>query len=128
MVAKNGVRPTVMVVDDYTDTRRVVRWMLEQKGYRVVEAVNGQEAVEVAVRERPDLILMDLEMPILDGFDAIQRVREHTELSGVPVIAVTAYDRAQFRDRAEVAGYAYYITKPIDFQRLAVLIEKLLAR
>jgi two-component system, cell cycle response regulator DivK len=116
----------IMVVDDYEDTRRVVRWMLEQQGYRVMEAVNGRDAVEVAVRERPDVILMDLAMPLLDGFDAIRSVRERAELKGVRIIAVTAYDMAEARDKANVAGCDEYISKPIDFIRLNVLLEKLL--
>jgi two-component system cell cycle response regulator DivK len=121
-----GKSPAIMVVDDYEDTRRVVRWMLEQEGYRVIEAVNGREAVDVAVRERPDLILMDLAMPQLDGFDAIRSVRELAELRSVRIIAVTAYDMAEARDKARVAGCDEYLSKPIDFIRLNVLLEKLL--
>jgi two-component system cell cycle response regulator DivK len=118
--------PTILVVDDYVDTRRVVRWMLEQQGYRVIEAVNGREAVEVAVRERPNVILMDLTMPLVDGFEAIRSMRERAELKGVHIIAVTAYDMAETREKATAAGCDLYIAKPIDFIRLNVLLEKLL--
>jgi len=120
-------RPTVMVVDDYADTRRVVRWMLEQKGYRVLEAGDGQSALDAAVAERPDLILMDLSMPLVDGFEAMRMIRASEGLGAVPIIAVTAHDAAAFRDRAAEAGCDLFISKPIDFNRLAVLIEKLLA-
>ncbi len=116
----------MLVADDYHDTRRVVRWMLEQKGYHVVEATNGREAVEVAQQERPDLILMDLAMPEVDGFSALRLVREHAELAEIPIIAITAYDMAESREKAETAGFAHYLTKPIDFQRLSVLIDKIL--
>jgi CheY-like chemotaxis protein len=115
-----------MVVDDYADTRHVVRWMLEQKGYRVLEAANGREALAVASRERPDVILMDLAMPLLDGFDAIRAVRESAELAGVRIVAMTAYDMATARDKAALAGCDHYLSKPIDFNRLSVLLEKLL--
>ena len=117
---------TVLVADDNGDTRRVVRWMLEQKGYAVIEAADGQQAVEAAVSHRPDLILMDLIMPVVDGFDAVRRVREHEELRGVPVIAMTARDAATSRDRAEDLGFNQYLSKPLDFLRLNVVIEKLL--
>jgi two-component system, cell cycle response regulator DivK len=128
MARGSKTRHTILVVDDYADTRRVVRWMLERQGYDVVEAEDGAEAVRVAARERPALVLMDLSMPRADGFDAAFSIREQEGLAGVPVIAMTAHDRLQFRDRAEDAGFDYYITKPIDFQRLTVLVEKLLAR
>ena len=115
-----------MIVDDYADTRQVVRWMLEQQGYRVVEAINGQEAVEVAVQERPAVILMDLAMPLVDGFEAIRSLRERAELEGVRIVAVTAFDMAKAREQAEAAGCDQYISKPIDFKRLKVLLERLL--
>ncbi len=126
MALKNINGLTVMVVDDYADTRRVVKWMLEQHGFRVVEAENGRQAVESSPSVRPDLILMDLSMPQLDGFDATRLIRESGELRGVPIIAVTAHDMAAFRDGAESAGCDYYLSKPIDFNRLMVLIEKLM--
>src|SRR5687767_7359141 len=100
MAGNREVR-TILVADDHGDTRRVVRWMLEQKGYAVIEAADGQQAVATAVSQRPDLILMDLLMPVLDGFDAVRQLREHEELRGVPVIAMTAHDAATSRDRAD---------------------------
>ena len=117
---------TVLVADDNSDTRRVVRWMLEQKGYAVIEAADGQQAVAAAVRHRPDLILMDLLMPVLDGFEAVRQVREHEALRGVPVVAMTGRDAAASRDRAEDLGFNQYLSKPLDFLRLNVVIEKLL--
>jgi CheY-like chemotaxis protein len=128
MTRNNASTQTILVVDDYADTRRVVRWMLERQGYKVVEAEDGSAAIEVAARERPALVLMDLSMPQTDGFDATRSIRESEGLAGVPVIAMTAHDMLQFRDRAEQTGFEYYITKPIDFQRLAILVEKLLGR
>jgi two-component system cell cycle response regulator DivK len=125
-MADNTEARTVLVADDNDDTRRVVRWMLEQRGYAVIEAADGEQAVAAAVSQRPDLILMDLIMPVVDGFDAVRRVREHEALRGVPVIAMTARDAATSRDRAEDLGFNQYLSKPLDFLRLNVVIEKLL--
>jgi len=117
--------PTVLVVDDNADTRVVVRWMLERWGCRVLEASNGREAFETTVESRPDLVLMDLSMPVVDGYDAIRSIRGREEFSNLPIIAVTAFDRADSRDGATAAGCDYYLSKPIDFKRLEVLVEKL---
>jgi CheY-like chemotaxis protein len=127
-MADNTEARTVLVADDNDDTRRVVRWMLEQRGYAVIEAADGEQAVAAAVSQRPDLILMDLIMPVVDGFDAVRQVREHEALRGVPVIAMTALDVATSRDRAEDLGFNQYLSKPLDFLRLNVVIEKLLGR
>ena len=109
---------TILVADDHGDTRRLLRWMLEQRGYTVIEAAGGLEAVEAALRGRPDLILMDLVMPMFDGFDAIRKVREHPGLRDVPVVAVTARDMAGTRDKTELADFDHYLSKPFDFLRL----------
>ena len=102
---------TILVADDDGDTRRLLRWMLEQRGYTVIEAAGGLEAVEAALRGRPDLILMDLVMPMFDGFDAIRKVREHPGLRDVPVVAVTARDMAGTRDKTELADFDHYLSK-----------------
>ena len=120
-----GSIPTVLVVDDNADTRRVVRWGLERWGYQVLEASDGRQALEVAAEHRPDLVLMDLAMPVLDGFDAIRSIRAHPDLRELPVIAVTAFDRAVSRDQAQSAGCDYYLSKPIDFYRLEALVERI---
>src|SRR3712207_228130 len=117
---------TVLVADDNGDTRRVVRWMLEQKGYAVIEAADGRQAVAAAVSHRPDLILMDLIMPVLDGFDAVRQVRDHEELRGMPVVAMAARDAARSRDGAGEAPFNPSLSKPLDFLRLCLSIEKLL--
>src|SRR5215210_2020341 len=117
--------PTVLVVDDNADTRVVVRWMLERWGCRVLEASDGREAFEAVVESRPDLVLIDLMMPVMDGFDAIRSIRGREEFSNLPIIAVTAFDRAGARDGAAEAGCDHYLSKPIDFKRLGVLVEKL---
>jgi CheY-like chemotaxis protein len=120
-----GQQPTVLVVDDNADTRVVVRWMLERWGCRVLEASDGRAAYEMTVEHRPDLVVMDLSMPVADGYEAIRSIRRREEFARLPVIAVTAFDRAVARDEAEAAGFDHYLSKPIDFKRLEVLVEKL---
>ena len=122
---RGGHEPTVLVVDDNADTRVVVRWMLERWGCRVVEAADGREAFEAVVESRPDLVVMDLSMPVIDGYDAIRSIRGREEFARLPVIAVTAFDRADARAGAAEAGCDHYLSKPIDFYRLEVLVERL---
>ena len=124
-MVKNSARPTILVVEDFNDTRLLLREVLEMNGYHVVEAVNGWEAVEVATRERPQLILMDLNLPILDGMTATEILRGHEELQDVPVVVMTAHDTAEFRADAVDAGCTEYLTKPFDMDQLQTLLASL---
>jgi CheY-like chemotaxis protein len=126
MAEQNGAGLTVLVVEDFEDNRFMMRRLLEMSGYRVVEAVNGQEAVETAQRERPDLILMDLSLPLLDGLAATRRIRQQDGLSKVPIVAVSAHDTADFHADALAAGCNEYVTKPIDFDELEGLLSRLM--
>jgi len=128
MAEQNGVGLTVLVVEDFEDNRFMMRRLLEMSGYRVVEAVNGQEAVETAQRERPDLILMDLSLPLLDGLAATRRIRQQDGLSKVPIVAVSAHDTADFHADALAAGCNEYVTKPIDFDQLEGLLSRLIGK
>lgn len=116
-----------MVVEDYDDTRLLLRKVLEQLGYSVLEASNGQEAVDIAERERPDLILMDLDLPILDGIAATQRIRQHADLESVPIVAVTAYPMSYTHVKAFAKGCNEYMPKPIDMNELANLVNRYLS-
>ena len=127
MNERDGDGKLVMVVDDFEDTRGVLRQMLESEGYSVVEAANGQEAIERARGRRPDVILMDLNMPILDGFTATLSICEYEPTRDVPVVAVTAFDTAEFRSAARAVGCTEYLVKPVDFDRLAGLLRQLTA-
>jgi len=118
---------TIMVVEDYDDTRLLLRKGLEGLGYSVLEACNGQEAVEVAGRENPDLILMDLDLPILDGIAATQCIRQDANLEGVPIIAVTAYPLSFTHVKAFAKGCNEYMSKPIDMTELANLVNRYLS-
>jgi len=119
---------TVLVVEDFADNRFMMRRLLEMSGYHVIEAVDGKEAVEMAGREHPDLILMDLSLPQLDGLDATRRIRQLDGLARVPIIAVSAHDTKDFHADALAAGCNEYVTKPIDFDELEATLKKLLAK
>ena len=122
-----GVRTVILVVDDVADNVAILSLDLQQIGYRVVTATNGEEAVSVASAIRPDLILMDISMPRLDGLAATRKIREIDTLREVPVIALTAFDTQGFKRAAYDAGVSGYLTKPIDFDRMHQLIGRLLA-
>jgi len=117
---------TIMVVEDYDDTRMLLKKGLEGLGYSVLEARNGQEAVDIAGREHLDLILMDLDLPILDGIVATQRIRQQTEEQHIPIVAVTAYPMSYTRVKAFAEGCDEYMAKPIDMSELARLVNRYL--
>ncbi|PYS77597.1 MAG: response regulator [Acidobacteria bacterium] len=107
--------PTILVVADVEDTRVMLRSSLEARGYRVVEAADGEEAVEAARRVCPDLILMDLNMPLMDGLEAAKCIRECKELcKSAPILAITAFDTYGMEEAALEAGCNGYIRKPLD--------------
>jgi len=127
MVEKDSRDRTILIVEDSDDARYFMRLALEQRGYLITEAENGEKAVEIAQRERPDIILMDLSLPILDGIAATEKIRATAGLGGIPIIAVTAHQETDFREGAKAAGFDAYVTKPIDIDFLGDLIERLLA-
>ena len=118
---------TILLVEDTEDNRQMMRRLLEMSGYRVVEAINGLEAVAVADQIRPQIILMDLSLPYIDGLAATRRIRGLPGLSNVPIVAVSAHDTADFHSEALDAGCNAYITKPIDYPELEDLVNHLLA-
>jgi CheY-like chemotaxis protein len=105
---------TVLLAEDSEDTRHVLSLELQHRGCRVVTATDGREAVETALVARPDLILMDLNMPRMDGLAATEQIRAHVELDGVPIIAVTAFDTYGIREAALEAGCQAYLLKPLN--------------
>lgn len=106
--------PVVLVVEDSEDTRRVLSMELRHRGCRVVSAADGREAVETALSARPDLILMELNLPLLDGIAATEQIRGHSELNEVPIIAVTSFDAYGIREAALEAGCRDYLLKPLE--------------
>ena len=117
---------TVLLVEDTEDNRFMMRRLLEMSGYRVVEAMNGEEAVKLARAESPRLILMDLSLPVIDGLAATRLIRKLPDCESTPIIAVSAHDTSDFQSEAMDAGCNSYVTKPIDFNELEELIGKLL--
>jgi CheY-like chemotaxis protein len=126
-VEKDSRDRTVLIVEDSDDARYFMRLSLEQMGYIIIEAENGARAVEVAQTERPDIILMDLSLPIMDGITATEKIRASEGLATVPIVAVTAHQETDFRAGAKAAGFNAYVTKPIDIDFLSDLIKGLLA-
>ncbi len=126
MVKNNDGSHTILVVDDSEDIREVLKASLNKRGYKVVEAVNGKEAVEIAKSVGPDLILMDLTMPVLDGYAATRQIREAEEMSDVPIVACSACTTVDHRAKALAVGCNEYITKPIDFIYLNFLLSRFL--
>ena len=116
----------VLLVEDVEDTRLFMRLELEQHGFIVFEAADGKTAVHTATRERPDVILMDLSLPVMDGFAAARLIRKNQTLKEVPIIAITAHHETDFRDGARNSGFDAYVTKPIDMKWLKELIHGLL--
>ncbi len=125
-------RRTIMVVDDYDDVRSMLKRWLELNAYRVIEATGGQEAVELAQRERPDLILMDLALPEIDGFAATFSIRTHDELRDIPIIAISAYGElgidAQLKLDPKAIGFTDYLPKPFALQKLLEILDRYLPK
>jgi CheY-like chemotaxis protein len=115
-----------LVVEDFEDSRFMMRRLLEMAGYRVLEASDGEQAIKMALAERPTLILMDLSLPKLDGLAATRAIRKQEVLRKVPIVAVSAHDSPQTRAEALAAGCNEYVTKPIDFDNLNAVLERYL--
>ncbi len=117
---------TVLVADDKATGRELVRTVLEKSGYQVFEAGDGEEAVAEARRIHPDLIILDIHMPGLDGFGVIEKLRQEQGFAATPIIALTASAMMGDRERAMAAGFTGYITKPIRLEALRAEVERLL--
>ena len=116
----------ILVVEDNEMNRDMVGRRLERRGYEVVVAVDGQEGVDMAHSENPDLILMDLSLPVLNGWEAPRQLKQDTKTNGIPIIALTAHAMASDRESAIEAGCDDYDTKPLEFSRLIGKIHALL--
>ena len=118
----------ILLVEDNEMNRDMLSRRLLRKGYEVVMAVDGEQAVAMAQSEKPDLILMDMSLPVIDGWEATRRVKAIEASSGIPIIALTAHAMSGDRERALGAGCDDYDTKPIEMPRLLEKIDALLAR
>ena len=119
--------PKILLVEDNEDNRDMLSRRLIRKGYDVSLANDGGEGVSQAAAERPDLILMDMSLPVLDGWEATRRIKADPATRGIPVIALTAHAMSDDRDKAVAAGCDDYDTKPVDLPRLLGKIAGLLA-
>ena len=126
MRPKNSHGPTVLVVDDFDDMRTILRLWLERRGYRVVEAADGENALQVARQERPGVILMDIGMPRRSGISAAYKIKKDPELHRIPIVAITAYETEDLHDAAMEAGCVGCLCKPVDGVELHALLRKLL--
>jgi CheY-like chemotaxis protein len=118
----SALQPTVLVVEDHDDTREMLCMFLARLGFRVVEACNGLEAVEAASRERPELILMDGRLPLLDGLEATRRIRENALLDRVKILALDGSGSPRYHAEALAAGCDGIIEKPFDIERLGTYV------
>ena len=116
----------LLLVEDNEMNRDMLSRRLERRGYEVLIAVDGEEGIAAAKEHLPDLILMDMSLPVLDGWESTRRLKLQPETQGIPVLALTAHAMAGERDKALAAGCNDYDTKPVDFARLLGKIESLL--
>jgi two-component system cell cycle response regulator DivK len=124
---KGDLPNKILIVDDNRDSRELVVKVLKTRGYRTIEAVDGQEALEKAVAERPDLILMDRSLPKIDGYEVTRRLKNQDEFKDIPIVALTAHAMRGDREKALAAGCEGYISKPINVRQLPEQIKSYLA-
>jgi two-component system, cell cycle response regulator DivK len=114
----------ILVVEDQEDNRRILRDLLTSAGYEIIQAENGVEALAAAAREQPDLILMDIQLPLLDGYEATRRIKADPALRAIPIIVVTSYALSGDENKALAAGCDAYLTKPYSPRALLAKIRE----
>jgi two-component system cell cycle response regulator DivK len=120
------VSKRILVVEDHEDNRRIVRDLLQSAGFEMIEALTGEDGVRAAEAERPDLILMDIQLPGLDGYEATRRIKANPALRAIPIIAVTSYALSGDDVKAREAGCDDYVTKPFSPRALLAKIREFL--
>ena len=116
----------ILIVEDQEDNRRILRDLLTNVGFELIEATTGEEGVRLAERNRPDLILMDVQMPVLDGHEATQRIKSQPELRSIPIIVVTSYALSGDEAKSMAAGADAYVAKPFSPRALLATIRRFL--
>jgi two-component system, cell cycle response regulator DivK len=116
----------ILVVEDHEDNRQILRDLLASAGYEMIEAENGEVGVAAAIAEQPDLILMDIQLPLLDGYEATRRIKADPALKSIPIIVVTSYALSGDEDKARAAGCDAYIAKPYSPRQLLARIRDFL--
>jgi two-component system cell cycle response regulator DivK len=117
----------ILVVEDQEDNRQIIRDMLSATDYQITEAQNGEEALAAVAKQRPDLILMDIQMPILDGYEATRRIKADPALRAIPIIAITSYALSGDEQKARAAGCDDYVPKPYSPRQLLGKIRQYLS-
>jgi two-component system, cell cycle response regulator DivK len=117
----------ILVVEDQEDNRRILRDLLGNAGYQLIEAESGEDALAAVMKQRPDLILMDIQLPIMDGYEATRQIRANPDMKAVPIIAVTSYALAGDEAKAEAAGCNAYVSKPFSPRALLAKVREYLA-
>jgi CheY-like chemotaxis protein len=120
--------PLVLLVEDHEDTRELLRFVAESRGCRVVEAVDGDEAIRVAMNENPDVILMDTNLPRVDGLMATRTIRQIKRFSRVPIIFISGHARPEDRAKAMATGASAYFVKPLKLSELELALDEELAK
>ena len=120
--------PKILLVDDMENNRDMLTRRLQKRGYEVVCAVDGAEACELVITEKPALILMDMQMPIMDGYEATRHIKDSSETSEIPIVGLTAHAMAGDREKALEAGCDDYEAKPINFSQLLQTMQTLLEK
>jgi two-component system, cell cycle response regulator DivK len=115
----------ILVVEDQEDNRRIMRDLLVNAGYELIEADSGEEALTAVEKRRPDRILMDIQLPVIDGYEATRRIRSNPEFKAIPIIAVTSYALAGDEAKALAAGCNEYVTKPFSPRALLAKVQEL---
>jgi two-component system cell cycle response regulator DivK len=116
----------ILVVEDQEDNRRIIRDLLASVGYGLIEATDGEAGVRLAEAERPDLILMDIQLPVLDGYEATRRIKQNPKLGHIPIVVVTSYALSGDDAQAMAAGADAYVAKPFSPRQLLATIRKFL--
>jgi two-component system cell cycle response regulator DivK len=114
----------ILIVEDQEDNRAILRDLLSQAGYDLIEATDGGEGVSLAQKERPDLILMDIQLPVIDGYEATRRIKGDAALKSIPIIAVTSYALSGDEAKARAAGCDGYVTKPFSPRQLLAKVRE----
>jgi two-component system cell cycle response regulator DivK len=114
----------ILVVEDHEDNRRILRDLLSSRGYDLVEAEDGEQALAMAEDRRPALILMDVQIPLLDGYEVTRRLKANPEMSAIPIIVVTSYALSGDESKARAAGCNAYVSKPYSARRLLAKIQE----
>jgi two-component system cell cycle response regulator DivK len=122
------VSKKILVVEDNPTNMRVIRMVLRSRGYWLLEATDGEEALVVAMEGRPDLIVMDIQLPKIDGLEVTRRLRQSTEFKQIPIIALTASAMEGDREKVIAAGCDEYISKPVNTRQFPQLVEEMLQR